>query len=398
MTLTLTNAEARHLVLHLQGLTLPPHIKQTPQDLFSLIDQLGFVQVDSIQWVERAHHMILFARNQTYRPKHLKQMIEKDRLLFEGWTHDASIIPCKFYPHWHHRHQRQEARLRRNFVKWQGKGFLDHCDQLLELIANKGAVRSRDLERSARKGPQEMWQWHDGKAALEFLWRTGRLAISARDGFQKIYDLGERIIPTADFDARVEHDAFVDWACRSALQRLGFGSPADIARYWDLLKIAEVKEWLERQSENTIIEVQVEPADKSGVRHLIGRGDLKELLSDLPKLPTRLRALSPFDPVIRARGRLQWLFGFDYRIEIYVPEAKRKYGYYVYPLLEGGRLVGRIDMRANRKENVLQVKKLWLEKGVKYSQGRKERLAGELARQARLCGVENIEWLPGAQF
>ena len=102
MILKITNKQARHLVLHLQGLTRPPHLRQSPQELYQLIQQLGFVQVDSIQWVERAHHMTLFARNQTYRPKDLIRLIEKDKLLFEGWTHDASIIPVEFYPYWQH--------------------------------------------------------------------------------------------------------------------------------------------------------------------------------------------------------------------------------------------------------------------------------------------------------
>jgi uncharacterized protein YcaQ len=389
----LTNKQARHLVLHLQGLTLPPHLKQSPDELYALIIRLGFVQVDSIQWVERAQHMILHARNQTYRPKDLKRMIEKDRLLFEGWTHDASIIPCEFYPYWRHRFERQEQRLRRNFAKWQRSNCLDQCDQLLRMINEHGTLRSRDLERPKRKGPQKMWQWHDGKAALEFLWRTGKLAITARDGFQKVYDLSENAIAPNNYHGRCDHDAFVDWACRSALEKLGFGSPADIARFWDHISIDEVKDWLSCQTEQSVTTVEIETADGSRPRELFARGDIENLVAGLDKLPERLRALSPFDPVIRDRNRLQWLFNFDYRIEIYVPEAKRKYGYYVYPLLERDRLVGRIDMRANRPEDALQVKKLWLEPRVSFSQARKARLASELTRQARFAGVGQIEWL-----
>ena len=388
----LSNPQARHLVLHLQGLTRSPHRKQSQIELYELIHLLGYIQVDSIQWMERAQHMILFARNQTYRPKVLKRMLEQECLLFEGWTHDASIIPCTFYPYWRHRHQRNMSQLRKNFVKWQGHGFLDHCDALLASITQNGALRSRDLERPARKGPQEMWQWHDGKAALEYLWRCGQLAIAGRDGFQKIYDLTERVIGEEHLQVRCDHDSFVHWACSSALQRLGFGSPADIARYWDLLSIQEVKDWLTQQTQQHVIPVTIQSANKSAPRELYARADIHDLVENLPKLPERLRVLSPFDPVIRDRNRLQWLFNFDYRIEIYVPEAKRKYGYYVFPLLEKDKLIGRIDMRANRQANTLEVKKLWMEKGKKLSQARSDRLSSELLRQARLVAVKEIEW------
>ena len=392
MSQILSNQQARHLVLHLQGLTRSPNRKQSQIELYDLIHQLGYVQVDSIQWMERAQHMILFARNQTYRPKLLKRMLERECILFEGWTHDASVIPCAFYPYWRHRHQRVKSQLRKNFVKWQGHGFLDHCDALLTSITQNGALRSRDLERPTRNGPQEMWQWHDGKAALEYLWRCGQLAIAGRDGFQKIYDLTERVIGEAHLQQRCDHDCFVHWACSSALERLGFGSPADIARYWDLLSIQEVKDWLAQQTQHQVIPITIQTADKSSPRKLYARADIHDLVENLPKLPERLRVLSPFDPVIRDRNRLQWLFNFDYRIEIYVPEAKRKYGYYVFPLIEKDKLIGRIDMRANRQANTLQVKKLWLEKGKKLSQARSDRLSSELIRQARLVAVKDIEW------
>ncbi len=349
--------------------------------------------MDSIQWLERAHHMILFARNQTYRPTDLKRMIERDRLLFEGWTHDAAIIPCEFYPYWRHRFQRQKIRLRERFRRWQGNGFISHCDALLALIKANGPVRSRDLERPARRGPQQMWQWHDGKAALEFLWRTGELAISGRDGFQKIYDLSERVIPAVHLASRCDHNAFIDWACFGALERLGFGSAADIARYWDLLSIREVRDWLERQTQQRVMKINVESANHRGSKVVFARADLEQVVENFSGLPPRLRALSPFDPVVRDRIRAQWLFDFQYRIEIYVPRAKRKYGYYVFPLLEKDRFIGRIDMRANRQEDVLQVKKLWLEPGIKLTATRGDLLAAELVRQARHAGVKQVEWL-----
>ncbi|MEP1207074.1 MAG: crosslink repair DNA glycosylase YcaQ family protein [Rhizobiaceae bacterium] len=395
MSIALTNKQARRLILLLQGLTLPPHKALGQQGLSELILQLGFVQLDSIQWVERAQHMILFARSQAYRPAHLKRLLEKERFLFENWTHDAAVIPCCYYPYWRHKFARHKARLESKFSNWQGGGYIHQCDDLLTRIEDHGALRSRDLDRPQRDGPAEMWQWHDGKAALEYLWRIGHLCIHGREGFQKVYDLAERGIPVQHFEQSVSHDEFVDWACRSALQRLGFGSPGDVARFWDLVSIAEAKDWLEDQSNDCLSLVEVQGIQKDN-KPFYGRPDLAQLVENLPDLPGRVRALSPFDPVIRDRKRLEWLFGFEYRIEIYVPEEKRRWGYYVFPLLEGDRLIGRIDMRARRKEGVLEIKSLWLEPGVKLSAARQSRIDAELVRQARLGGVKSVVWLEDA--
>lgn len=382
-------ATARRTILHLQGLTRPPNKRMARSALYDLIETLGFVQLDSIQWVERAHHMILFARNQTYRPKHLDPLIEKEQLLFENWTHDASFIPSRFLPYWRHKFSRDEAALTKKFTNWQGEGFTSHMDTLLNRIKNEGALMSRDLERP--KGKQEMWQWHDGKAALEYLWRTGRLAIKSRRNFQKIYDLPDRCFCDEDRAKTVDHEEFIDWACRSALDRLGFGTPADIARFWDLLSINEVKTWLDRQDGQSFRTICVSGKDKKA-KELIARPDIEDITDGLPNMPNRVRVLSPFDPVIRDRKRLEWLWGFDYRIEIYVPEEKRIWGYYIFPLLEKDRLIGRIDMKADRKVDALVVRKIWLEKGVKLSAARRGRIQAELVRQARFSGVSNVIW------
>ncbi|MEM9330266.1 MAG: crosslink repair DNA glycosylase YcaQ family protein [Pseudomonadota bacterium] len=389
--IVLDNKTARHLILHLQGLTHPPHLALGKTGLAELIDQLGFVQMDSIRWVERAHHMTLFARNQTYRPKHLEKLHEKESGLFENWTHDASLIPCKFWPYWKHKFRRDEVRLRKKFTEWQGEGFESHVSALKNRIEQNGILRARDLEKP--KGEKlEMWQWHDGKAALEFMWRTGQLAVPKREGFQKTYDFCHRVIPPEHHQAEVSYEEFVDWACRSALDRLGFGSPGDIARYWDLLSIDEVKEWVDMKGRQETRTILVHPFDKSKPREMLARLDIETVLGKLPKLPERIRALSPFDPVIRDRKRLSWLFGFDYTIEIYVPPEKRKYGYYIFPLLEREKLIGRIDMKAERAENKLSATKLWLEPKLKWSSTRDEKLLAELSRQARLCNVKEIDW------
>ncbi|MEO0327814.1 MAG: crosslink repair DNA glycosylase YcaQ family protein [Pseudomonadota bacterium] len=391
MATFLSNQTARHVILHLQGLTHSPHLAFGRDGLAELIHQLGFVQMDSIPWVERAHHMILFARNQTYRTKHLQRLHEKERGLFENWTHDASLIPCAFWPYWKHKFTREETRMREGFTRWQGEGFMDQITSLKKRIEENGIIRARDLEKP--KGTKlEMWQWHDGKAALEFLWRTGQLAVPRREGFQKTYDLCHRVIHDDHYDKTVSDDEFVDWACRSALDRLGFGTPGDIARYWDLLSIEEVKTWLEEHGRQEAKLIAVEPVGKTNPREVFARLDIEQVVEQIPKLPDRIRALSPFDPVIRDRKRLKWLFGFDYSIEIYVPPEKRKFGYYIFPLLERDKLIGRVDMQAKRADGVLHVSKLWLEPKQKWSATRDEKFKAELIRQARLCNVKSVDW------
>ncbi len=334
----------------------------------------------------------LFSRNQTYRPEHLAALIEKDRALFEHWTHDASIIPSAFFPYWKHRFVRREAKMRENWRKWQGEGFDQAFVETYERIRANGPVMAREMKADNHKSGG-WWNWHPSKTALEFLWHTGKLSIAARDNFQKIYDLTERVIPKEHYEAEVDHDAFVDWACRQALQRLGFATSGEIAAFFDLVTPQEAKQWVESHREE-LEEVAIETVDRKP-RASFAFADGLDALRDLSDPPARLRVLSPFDPLIRDRNRTERLFGFYYRIEVFVPEPKREYGYYVFPLLEGDRLVGRMDLKADRKSGTLDVKRIWWEKGVKPSNARLQKLEAELTRIARFTGVEKVTYGDG---
>ncbi|MDQ0455060.1 winged helix-turn-helix domain-containing protein [Rhizobium paknamense] len=399
MTQVIGNDVARCMFLERQGLSRPPGKALSRAGLLALIEELGFVQVDSIATVERAHHQILFSRNQTYRRQDLTALLEEDRQLFEHWTHDASIIPAAFYPYWKHRFRREEERVRNNWRKWQGEAFETIYEDTYRHVLENGRVLSRDLKEEEHKSGG-WWNWHPSKTALEYLWRSGRLAIAARENFQKIYDLAERVIPQPHYDQDVEHDAFVDWACRSALTRLGAATSGEIASFWALVTPQEAKNWIEDQRA-ALEEVEIECAGDRPRRAFALAEDLPRLLNPAEP-PSRIRVLSPFDPLIRDRNRTERLFGFFYRIEVFVPEPKREYGYYVFPLLEKDRLIGRIDMKADRKTGSLDVKRLWLEKGVRPSTGRLERLHAELLRLARFTGVERVVyrdgWLGGSPF
>ena len=180
----------------------------------------------------------------------------------------------------------------------------------------------------------------------------------------------------------------IDWACRFALDRLGFATSGELAAFWDLISPAEAKDWCAAAcTRGEIVLAEIGLSDGSWRKSYIwpGTPDLR------PPEPTgRLRILSPFDPALRDRKRAERLFGFSYRIEIFVPEHKRRYGYYVFPILEGDRLVGRVDMKAERASDRLFVRALWPETGVRFGPGRMSRLEAALARTARLAGVGDV--------
>ena len=382
----LSNADARRLFLHLHGLGEAPAGAAKGAELAALIDRIGFVQVDSITTVERAHHMILFARRPAYRPKALKHLLERDRLLFEHWTHDASVLPVHLFRYWRHRFARDAARLHDNWKKWFRDGYEAQFDTILNRIAADGPVTSTDVGEGEARGRGGWWDWHPSKTALEWLWRTGALQITRRDGFQKVYDLTERVIPAAWNLPCPPVDEVVDWACSTALAHLGFATPGEIMAYWNAVTPQEARDWCRAEAgAGRLVEIAVTCADGSH-RHSFARPDVMAAAAAAPAPPGRLRVLSPFDPALRDRNRAERLFGFAYRIEVFVPEARRRYGYYVFPLLEGSRLVGRIDMKARREAGVLQVRALWPEAGVAFGAGRLGRLEAELGRIAGFAG------------
>ncbi|WP_323041670.1 winged helix-turn-helix domain-containing protein [Gemmobacter sp.] len=396
MTLpVLTNPLARRLFLHRHALAEAPTGPATGADLAALIRRIGFVQVDSITTVERAHHMILFSRRQTYRPAALKPLLERDRLLWEHWTHDASVLPVETFPYWKHRFARDAERLHANWRRWFRDGYEAQFDTILSRIAADGPVTSSDVGEDEARGKGGWWDWHPSKTALEWLWRTGRLAITRREGFQKVYDLTERVVPAALLQADIAPAAKVDWACSSALDHLGFATPGELQAYWNAVPPQAVKPWVAAAlARGEIVEIAVQGADGS-TRKALARPDVLAVAQAAPEPTARLRVLSPFDPALRDRKRAEFLFGFFYRIEVFVPEAKRRWGYYVFPVLEGDRLVGRLDAKAHRTDGVLRLRAFWPEAGVRLTRARAEKLDAELHRLARFAGCDRVDYLPG---
>ncbi len=356
------------------------------------VRRLGFVQVDPIAVVARAHDQVLFARNTAYRPAHLVQALEKDRTLFENWTHDAAILPVEAFPYWRH----YMARFKRYEVHPGYERYFAAATEESKALARRH-VKKRGVTR-AREIASEKRDWGDvtfpvptvAKITLEYLWRTGEMAVAGRAGQEKTYDLAARVIPEDCFKLSVSKSDYVDWACRESLRRLGAGTAAQIAHFFDAVSTEQARAWCSAREGRELTSVTIELADRSTSRPVYAFHDWAQRVDDVPNAPGKLRFLSPFDPLIHDRNRTRKIFGFDYAVEIFVPARKRKYGYYVLPILEGERFVGRIDLKLDRKKARLDVLGLWWEPRVKVTARRRRRLQRQLERQAKFAGVEEV--------
>lgn len=350
--------------------------------LGSLIRRLGFVQLDSINVLERAHHLTLWSRMPGYAPEMLGQLLER-RELFEHWTHDASYIPIDFYPYWRYRGTLYPTLIERH--SWWRERLGGDPEAMIASVRRQveecGPVTSRDFEGKGKAGP--WWGWKREKAALEYLWRTGDLAVSSRQGFVKLYDLSERVFPSEYHRPMATPKEYQDWAFDGALQRLGVATPKELAEFWGALSLSDAREWCAQACrQRRAIAVELEGAGP-GVACL----DWEERLQRL-RLPAAPRILNPFDPVVRDRKRLLRLFGFDYRFEAFVPASQRVYGYFVLPILERERFVGRCDAKRHRDQGVLELKGFWWEGGVRPTATRREAIKKALARLAAWLGTE----------
>lgn len=396
MTLpVLGNRDARRLFLDRHALIEAPTGPAKGDDLLTLIKRLGFVQVDSVNTVERAHHMILWSRRQSYRPENLARLLERDRTLFEHWTHDASVIPTDFFGWWKLRFARDAARIKERWTGWQGAEFHDCITKVLTQIGATGPVGTGDVGEDEARAGGGWWNWHPSKTALEYLWHTGEVCVCHRRNFAKVFDLAHRVHPAECAAPAPTEAETIDWACRSALERLGFATSGELAAFWATVRPDEAKAWCtDALARGEIIEIGVEGAD-GRVRRSFAPPDTFASAARVAEPSSRVRILSPFDPALRDRNRAERIFGFFYRIEIFVPEPKRQYGYYVFPVMEGDRVIGRIDVKAQRSDSQLAVRAFWPEHGISLGKARKERLEAELQRLASFAGCREVTFQNG---
>jgi uncharacterized protein YcaQ len=394
---------ARRLLLHAQGLLSDPTQPATPARLHQLIQHMGFVQIDTINILERAHHLTLFSRLDQYRPRMLAELAEVDRTLFEHWTHDASIIPTQWFAHWKHRFDRY--RKRDPHTGWWktrlGPRPRKVIAEVLRRIEADGPVMSKDFEKPRGGSPggpdiaDKWWQWKPHKAALEHLWRCGEIAVAKRVNFHKVYDLTHRVLPRHHDLPAPETDAHVDWACRSALERLIIASPSEIAAFWNAVKLPPARRWCATAHKRGEIEHVLVASIDGGKPRLsfalpAWRDLATQLHASLEFSNGRIRLLSPFDPVLRDRKRASRLFNFDYRLEVFTPAPQRKYGYYVLPMLYGDRLIGRVEPIFKRDLGELVINGIWWESKVKRTTHLRAQLDAALQGLAHFVGASRI--------
>ena len=348
---SLTNDQARKLVLLSQKV---PPAKQTGPDpesataaTLSAIEHLGYIQVDTISVIERAHHHTLWNRNPSYLASQLDQLVA-DKQVFEYWSHAASYLPMRDYRY---------SLPRKQALACGDQNHWFECDEklmksVLNRIATEGPLMARDFEHTGKKTGE--WQIKPAKKALENLYMQGDLMASSRVNFHKVYDLTERVVPASvdtTHPAPEEHARFL---ITRYLQANGLGQPSEITYLLKNIKplvTATVKEMVLARE---LLELRVGPTCYYALPASL------ELLGK-PLARSKLKILSPFDNLLIQRKRMAALFGFNYLIECYVPAAKRQYGYFSLPILWDGKLVARMDCKVDRKESMLDIYHLALE-------------------------------------
>ncbi|MBK5050854.1 winged helix-turn-helix domain-containing protein [Paraburkholderia domus] len=369
---------ARTLHLAAQGLLTPPRRKAVKADVLDAIRRMAQLQIDTIHVVARSPYLVLFSRLGAYPQQWLDEHLAEGKL-FEYWSHEACFVPTEDYGLLRHRMLDPSGMGWKYAAEWHKKHRKD-IDKLLAHIRATGPVRSADFAREAGKG-NGWWDWKPEKRHLEVLFAIGQLMVAERRNFHRVYDLTERVLPDWD-DARdlPPRETVTEEALRRTCRALGVVRADWVADYYRLPRRPYRDELRALADRGELIPMQVEGWKQDTFVH----HEFAPMIDDAAtgKLASTVTTvLSPFDPVVWDRKRAAALFDFDYAIECYTPAAKRKYGYFVLPLLSRGRLVGRVDAKAHRTTGVFELKSLHIEPGVRLS----ARLAGDLRRALQRC-------------
>jgi len=377
---------ARRLALAAQGFNgrSPPASIQA-RHVTQLIERLGVVQIDSVNALVRSHYLPLFSRLGNYPQTLLDQAAwsqGRQRKLFEYWGHEASLLPVNLYPlmRWRMRRAAQGEGIYQQLAKF-GREQQSTVARVLLAVREQGALGAGSLStREARAGP--WWDWSAEKLALEWLFAAGELTVSGRRGFERLYDLPERVLP----DAVLNHpDLHEDHAQRGLLLHaataLGVGTEKDLRDYFRQDPLPSRKALAELVEEGALEIVRVQGWRQPAFR-------LPD--SKVPRKVVASALLSPFDSLVWERGRTERLFDFRYRLEIYTPAPKRVYGYYVLPFLHNERIAARVDLRAERALGRLAVHAVHEEEPGLDEEGM-QALVGNLRQLADWLGLPDIQ-------
>jgi uncharacterized protein YcaQ len=373
--MTISLAEIRRRTVEAQGYASRPRTG-TSAEVLATIRRTGCIQLDSVSTVERSHRIALGARIGAYPEPTVSRLLRSGQV-FEYWAHEACLLPVEDYP----MHRWRMARFAESHP-WRGNVFEREPEltkRVLGEIGERGALASRHFEGTGSGG---MWNWKPAKVVLEALHSAGRLAIAGRDGFQRLYDLPERVLPEELVGCPVpSDDEYVRWATLRGVRARGALTEAAVAEMWRLKGgVARIRPHADALvAEGTLLRLSVE----DGKADVLVPADVEPGGAVPPAL-----LLSPFDNLLWDRAFLTRVFGFRHVIEIYKREPERVYGYYVLPLLRRDRLVGRADLKHDRAEGVLRVKAFHPEPGVRGDLD--AALDAALVRLARVLGAQAV--------
>jgi uncharacterized protein YcaQ len=379
----LTKAQVRRAHIAAQGLASPRPAAPNLGHVVRSIQKMGVVQIDSVNVVERAHQLTLFSRLGPYDPD-LLWRAQRERRVLEYWAHMASFLPIDDWPLYKFRMERTRAhgwptihRLHR-----EAPGYIESVRRQLE---ERGPLTTSDLDEPGdRKGP--WWGWADGKHVLEWLFIIGDAAVAERRNFTRYYDLAERVIPADLLDApAVPLEEAVRILLMRSAERMAVATAKGLADYYRVSMIKGISPLPRRLVEGLAAEGSLVEVDVAGMTGpMFMHPD-----ATIPRTVEARALLNPFDPIVWFRDRTEQLYDFHYRVEIYVPAAKRVHGYYVFPFLLGDELVARVDIKADRQAGVLRVPGAFLEDGHDPVRVARE-MAIELGELARWLGLGEI--------
>jgi uncharacterized protein YcaQ len=349
---------ARKIVLNCQLLDGSANLPTGKEGIAQTIEKLGYIQIDTIAVIERAHHHTLWTRCPDYAPDMLHHLQTKDRRIFEYWGHQASYLPMSDFRYYLPKMQ--------SFHKPDHYWFKERHEKakhllapVLQRIREEGPLSSKDFKPPPGTQRGTWWDWKPAKIALEFLYWRGDLMITERRNFQKVYDLTERVLPPNIGTTLPTEAELGQFFVKRALQALGVARERDICEYID----AASRDVISKALRDMLLAGEVQPVQLEN--------DVKLNYYTLPEIfehtvnqnsvESNIHILSPFDNLIIHRDRTKRLFNFDYTIECYLPAEKRKYGYFSLPILWQSQLVGRLDPAADRKRKILQIRNLIFE-------------------------------------
>lgn len=337
------------------------------------MDHIGLVQLDSVNVFSRTHYLPFFSRIGPYDRDHLDEWIWDSGELFEYWGHEASVIPVEDHRLFRWRMEQSLKWKRLKELEEKHPGYIEDVYQQVE---ERGPLQTRDLDSPGERDRSAMWGWNNGKVALEVLFLQGRVTTSHRPNFVRMYDLTERVIDKEHLQgpSPIHDEALTELLLKASLS-IGVGTIDDLADYYRM-KVPAARPLVRRLvEEEKLEEVEVEGWDKPAYLHPDAM---------LPRKARGTGLLSPFDNLIWYRPRVERLWDFHYRIEIYVPEPKREYGYYVLPFMLDGLLVARVDLKTDRRGDVLKVQGAFAEPDVDM-----KRVGRELRKELDMI----VEWL-----